>query len=401
MDDPNTSIRIALLSDIHPTFKSKEHGPELGVSQLKMDESRTSLLNPFDAAKELLDSSGQNIDYIFCAGDLGSLSYPGSINYTWTELHKLADLKTSKLLATPGNHDHDSRSVYNEYDPKGFLQSLNPVFPCDFGDDNSHFWAWGFDIVVEPLFKVVVLNTSAFHGINSEYEHGRVTEITCRRIAEKLKDTDDRELNIVLCHHHFHKNEDIKVEGYDAMQGAERLLSTLTDEVGGQWLVIHGHKHFPKIYYANSGSGDAPVIFSTGSFSGDVNNDLGSVAPNQFYVLEFSSQELHKFGLCGKFNSWDWAAGRGWQPASASRGLPSSGGFGHQVNGRIDVQKIAALLNDQKTTITYTELYKSIPEFLYLTPTGIEKLRSEGLTKNLFEIFLENGAIKEIARITK
>lgn len=391
--EPGRYIRVAILSDIHPTDDSDQ----TDTTALKMGAERTPEHHPFEGLYELIKRSEIEVELILCAGDLGSQSDPKTIEFSWNELQTLKfNLNSQLLIATPGNHDHDSRSTFNKYDPKGYLQSLSPPFPHDFGDDNSHFWAWNFDIVEQENYRIVILNSSAYHGINNEYLHGRVTEFTIKKIKEKLEGKPDKHINILLCHHHIHKNEDINITDYDAMHGADKLLQMLSEISVGEWLVIHGHKHYPKIYYGNSTSGDAPIIFSAGSFSGDVSGSLGSVAQNQFYILEFNIDALMKFGLVGTFNAWDWAYGRGWVQSSERSGLPHTGGFGYQSKTKELMRKINRLDND---TYSQNEIYSELPELEYLTPSSLLKLKNESSSKGNFEIFIRSGKIINISRM--
>jgi hypothetical protein len=106
----------------------------------------------------------------------------------------------------------DSRLAYDEVDVKGALQSLEPTFPglvppsqCDF------YWSRNFAVVEESDILLVIVNSSAFHGINSdrqtdykEYEHGRISRRTIEEIVRHIP-TNQKRLNILLTHHHFYK----------------------------------------------------------------------------------------------------------------------------------------------------------------------------------------------------
>ena len=391
------TIKIIVLSDIHPTMKSD---PNLGESHLKMDVPQEISNNPFSGLFHLLETENITADIILCAGDLGSKAHPATITYAWSKLQELKEQsKADILICTPGNHDHDSRSKYLEYDPKGFLQTLTPPFPYDFGDDNSHFWAWNFDIVeYGDDVRVITLNSSAYHGINDEFLFGRVTENTIEKIKRKLKKLPEKHINILLCHHHFHKNEEIKIEKYDAMEGASRLMSMLSEDAPGDWIFIHGHKHFPKIYYGPNSDGQSPVIFSAGSFSGDTNGELSTVAQNQVYLLEFNLDDIEQHGLVGKFKSWDWAHGRGWQKASDRSGLPHEGGFGYQMNRNRLRKKLQNTLVE-KDQYSKEEIFSKLPELQFLTPMGIKKLKETCEDNKAFEIFTGSGLISSISRI--
>lgn len=389
-------MRFVLLSDIHPV----ENDGKDNASALKLGGDRLFTSHPFEGLYHLIDEKKIKADYILCAGDLGTKSNPSTIEFSWNELNMLKNkLSDSILIATPGNHDHDSRSTHNEYDPKGFLQTLTPSFPFDFKDDNSHFWAYHFDIFEDSDIRVVVLNSSAFHGINDEYQHGRVTEFTSQRIQKKLAGREVKKINILLCHHHIKKHEEIRISDYDAMHGAEKLLQVLEESCHGDWMIVHGHKHFPKVYFSNSSSGSPAVVLSLGSFSGDISGELGTVARNQVYELEFDLDDIEEHGLVGSFRAWDWTKGRGWVPATERSGLPHCGGFGVNIKPW-DLLKILKKETDE--VIQGEVLYERYPEFKYITPQGLEQLSKQSLDKKYYEFFLsKKGTIESIAKVKK
>ena len=226
------------------------------------------------------------------------------------------------------------------------MQSLNPIFPCDFGDENSYFWAWNFDVLTSENANILVLNSSAHHGINDEFLHGRVSEITIKKALEKIKKTEKKKINILLCHHHIQKQEDLDIQEYDAMHGAERLLTGLTENDEYDWLIIHGHKHYPKIYYGSTGTGSSIPIISAGSFSGDITGKLQSRVSNQFYIIDIYEQYTESLGIVGQITAWDWAHGRGWVKASLNSGLPHKAGFGHQFHKRNVIRDLSKLQED-------------------------------------------------------
>src|SRR5262249_54081973 len=150
------------------------------------------------------------------------------------------------------------------------------------------YWSRDFFILEEANSIIVVLNSSAFHGTNSdaavikEYEHGRVSDRTISAIQRSLKGRK-KPLQLLLTHHHIYKNERIMAKDYSEMKNGTKLLEMLTTEVGGQWVVLHGHRHYPAIQYGHGDSSSA-IIFSAGSFSRRL-NELSRESANQFYHI--------------------------------------------------------------------------------------------------------------------
>src|SRR5450759_3743692 len=95
------------------------------------------------------------------------------------------------------------------------------------------------------------------------------------------------------------------------MRDCDRLIDLLGDGNLGQWLIVHGHKHFPNIAYS-AGAAQSPVVFSCGSFSARLSPELQTRARNQFYIIEIPLKKVKVLGLVGKILAWDWSAGKGW-----------------------------------------------------------------------------------------
>src|SRR5690606_38544830 len=97
-----------------------------------------------------------------------------------------------------------------------------------------------------------------------EYTHGRVSNYTLEDLRKTLdKEPRDDRINILLCHHHPHKHQDIEQADYSAMVGGEKLIDLLREIPLGSWLIIHGHKHQPRLIYG-AGGALAPLIFGAG-----------------------------------------------------------------------------------------------------------------------------------------
>src|SRR5205823_184468 len=126
MDD---CLTIAILSDLHAYDRLKVS--ESPPSYLCINDPETELTqHPIGGLLNLIKGPPEiSADILICCGDLCDKARPAGISYTWEKLHRLREeLKADRLIATPGNHDVDSRFGYNDYDAKGFLQTLEPPF---------------------------------------------------------------------------------------------------------------------------------------------------------------------------------------------------------------------------------------------------------------------------------
>jgi hypothetical protein len=195
-----------------------------------------------------------------------------------------------------------------------------------------------------------------------------------------------------MCHHHPQQHVEIEAEDYGAMRGGHRLLHIL----GSNWLVVHGHKHHPKIEYAQ-GSGDSPVILSAGSLCAVIYSTLQTLARNEFHLVTFSLDDIERYGLVGRVQSWDWAFGEGWAPSRSGSGLPYQCGFGVRTDLRSLAQEIAAIV-PPAGYMNWAELCLAKPQIEFLIPQDQVKLRKHLRLNHKIEVLDLDGAPRQIAR---
>lgn len=375
-----SSFTVAVASDIHafdsarPSGSGGDADPSY-LSTSTPDASPTQ--NPILQLTELIGERGLTADILLCPGDIGDKASPAGIRRGWQALNEIADaLKCGFFSATVGNHDMDSRGTFNNHDPRGFLQTLLPPFPSPDATFNQHYWARNFAVYSNGPLRLVVLNSAAFHGFKDEHTHGRVSQYCLDELGVALAAAPPPPINILLCHHHPHRHSDVPfTEEYDAIEGGSQLLNLLDSGKFGSWIVVHGHKHFPKVCYA-AGSADPPIVFSAGSLCAKLTGKLSTLARNQFYLLDFDLAQIARLGVVGTFRSWDWNFGMGWTPSPDSSQLPSRGGFGCRHTPRELANRIAALFTAHVPApiLSWEDVIKQIEVLAYVLPSGIESI---------------------------
>lgn len=370
-------VQIALLSDLHAYSEDRTPSP----SRLGLHSSQ-AFPNQHPIAG-LLDLVSKNptvrADYLMCAGDMCDRADPSAVKYVWSELEKVRNqLNAKHLFATAGNHDIDSRYSTTPFDPKGILQQLRPHFPGLDESFSDRFWARNFAVHESDSIRIVILNTCAFHGYGKatekpEFLNGRISNETIERMREYLQQVEARSNNILLCHHHPVTHNGVNEDDYSVMLGGDKLIELLNSLSIGPWMIVHGHKHHPRIYKA-PGDSFSPIILSLGSFSAYLSN-----RQNQFYILELETVNgvpQHPASNCrGKIKAWDWADGTGWAVAKHDSGIPGLAGFGFQ--GAFDqlASRIAQFTRGNPPYCTHAQLVTTFPDLQYLLPTEIERLR--------------------------
>jgi hypothetical protein len=154
----------------------------------------------------------------------------------------------------------------------------------------------------------------------------------------------------------------------DVMRNGQQLIDLLSE--CGSWLVIHGHKHHPKIEYA-AGQDDQPIILACGSFSGRLEGPNASVSRNYFHLVDIS---LTGPSVQGRVTSWTWASGFGWkQYADAESRFPSEFGFGYHGQLVPLAANIAKQLDGAKA-MEWSDLVRKEPSLTFLMPKQLRKL---------------------------
>lgn len=362
-----SKIRIAVVSDIHVFEKSDSTAPSfLSTSTPEVP----ALGHPFASLREFVQREEITVDILVCCGDMGDKASRAALQYAWSQIHSLAEiLEAETIAATAGNHDMDSRQVH-DIDAKGNLLGLSPPFPIADLSLNNQYWARNFCQLPNDDCRLFLLNSAAYHGYTDEWKHGRVSERTLDELSRAIANTNSNLPGVLVCHHHPIGFGHVDLSDKSEMQGGAQLLERLSDL--GSWLVIHGHKHFPRVAYA-SGSAASPTIFSAGSFSATLYAQLASATRNQFYIIELEKSEPVR----GTFRAWDWSANIGWQPSNHTR-LPHSGGFGCRSSPADLARAVATLISSPAPSgqpfWTWDEVTGKISELQFLLPEDQDRL---------------------------
>jgi len=370
MDD--MKVRFLVLSDLHAIIDEKLRDD----SHLIFTGGSCSYSEAF---KKYLLSLSVDIDYLICAGDISNKACSQGFEQGWVFLNQLKeDIGAKGLLCVPGNHDHQSRHSPEVFSPKHNLQFIAPLFPTNCFTKNTHFWAWNWCVIEEADFNAFLINSSAYHGFgDKEYEKGRVSKETAQQIVKYINSGSftRKPFNILLCHHHPFKMDHVDSRlDIESMELGSYLVRELHQTRSGAWLVVHGHRHYADITYAQSATDTPPVVLSAGSFSAKLYPELAGRTSNQFYILEIdleSTEESNK--LVGQFNTHECPYPTFWQP-STSDNLPAKGGFGSDKTSGMIANDIKNMIDDENPFLEVTELEVFRDSVENLMPQGFKEL---------------------------
>jgi predicted MPP superfamily phosphohydrolase len=390
-------LRIAIASDLHAYSSAALQGttPPSLMEVLSSDTSPTT--NPILGLKQLINDAKIRASMLVCPGDLGDKASNEGIVFAWEKLHEIgALLGASEVYATTGNHDVDSRHKDSNVDQNHTIKNLNPPYPTPDENQNNAYFARDFALVDGKNHRTILLNSSAHHGsAPEEQNHGRITPAALEGLRKRLSQLSPQVLSILICHHHPHQHSELKLGATDVMHDGQQLLDLLGTDGAAPWLIIHGHKHHPKITYAAGGT-SSPVVFASGSLTAFLFPELGTATKNQFHVISIKSSDIFRFGLVGRISSWYWSHGAGWLPSNKSTGLPRETGFGFRGNLRLLAQQIADKIGDSK--LLWQQLVQDLPELSFLLPQDFEFLREILRVRHNFGVQELDGLPYEVGR---
>ena len=330
-------------------------------------------------------------DVLVCGGDITNRASQPAFMTGWNKLKQLRNsLSATELISATGNHEILSRppeeavkagnSLFT-HDPIGWLQELDD-YPAVFGGDPERrwtYWGRGYEIVDTEFATIVVLNSCHYHLTMQEveFERGKIGTVLLKDLKRQLaKRKNEKKLRVLLLHHHPVQHPDHDVDGQIDMFNGNKLIEALI-ETGTEWLVIHGHKHDPRLIKAQ-GTVWQPVIFSAGSFGARLSGTLSGKTRNQFYVIDLRSltDELGDLRMYATIESYFWS-GTEWRTVNEiEQGLPNGCGFGPPVNLSQTAIDIQNHLKGAAGYMKWDELASLLPELRRLTPDEISVLKT-------------------------
>jgi hypothetical protein len=194
-----------------------------------------------------------------------------------------------------------------------------------------------------------------------------------KALEERLATTaKTQSFQIALLHHHPIQHEDLGLGAEDLLENGSRLVDILDDHDFD--LIIHGHKHHPKLSYAPGGATTVPV-FAAGSFSATNSKGLTTVTRNLFHLITLR-KDSSSAGCLGRIQSWEWHLGEGWiTPNFTSAHFPAVTGFGYR--GSVDdlADKLTGWFRSTGSeTKHWSEAVSAFPEIEDLIPRDFRSL---------------------------
>jgi predicted phosphodiesterase len=389
--EPTWDISMAVVSDLH----CHELLPTQESWLIAGSRRKPAGNHPIQAVISLIESISLKADVLICPGDLANRVSSQGMMQSWDHLRELRDVIGAKLLLTTlGNHDVDCLKKHGG-DPFDIPRNLHENFPALTEADRQSFWHDGFYFAKGPgdseflVLNTVIAHTDEASAKRGTFDHDRIT-----RLSEALKKRGTARHRIAVMHHHPILHSSTRFNSSDVLEFGDQLLSLLS--ANNYDLVIHGHRHDPRITRQTAGMFDY-FVFAAGSFSA-VLKELSTWTRNLFHIVNLRRDKFSG-RIEGEVRSWEYYKGSGWRPAtSVSASLPHIASFSapRPIIGIPEIIKRCDAA--EGLLLRKNELESAFPELFLLLPSEIAAIEND-LLKNGIKLTLNtDGTIDSIGR---
>jgi UDP-2,3-diacylglucosamine pyrophosphatase LpxH len=366
MTSPN-ELRFAVVSDLHCHHSSQGTAKTLLLSDA--DRSPSSQ-HPVEALLDLIKVASLQADILLMPGDItNEVDQQGMIS-GWGFIQEIANaLHASCIAPTLGNHDVISRKPSDDAF-KHARRLRSPTFPSTNDQAFDQFWSKGFFALDGQQWRVLAVNSVASHTTEESAKQGLVTNHQLAAIQSFLSATTPKAVQVAVCHHHPLLHEDIGLGKSDVMENGSLLIETLSEH--GFCLLVHGHKHHPKLTYS-SGSTPLPILAS-GSFSAGMKNGLASRTRNVFHLVTVNVPQRIGEPVTGRIETWQFRQWKGWSPATwEAVDFPHITGFGCFEHADVLAARVENAYRRRNVSFArWADVIQNIPEITMIPPAVFE-----------------------------
>lgn len=327
--------RIAILSDIH--FGVDARSTEFAVPGENIKDNCTGDLPIVEGLNEIFLEMKPS--HIFIAGDLTSVGEPEEFHFCEEKIISIAQksgVPIENILCCLGNHDVNwnisaiaENRLKNDIETERYksisdevkkciqegyqraaagvaLHNLDAIMCADRNNRGPMPYTGVFE---KEEFVVFCLNTGCFCTREQEYSHGKLSAdqlVWFDRATTKYK--EDSRTKIVLMHHHpFNYSYPVHAADISLLEEGAEFLEIVTKN--GINIVIHGHRHHPRVETIQNSAGKPIVYLCAGSLSVNAMYRSNGEIPNMVHFLDVDKDKdyytLHNYKYTGM---------EGWKP---------------------------------------------------------------------------------------
>jgi predicted phosphodiesterase len=331
-------------------------------------------------------------DALVVPGDFANRSCPEGLNEAWNHCLEIAQaLHARHIVPVIGNHDIDSKRLRADEYVFERVQNLRTNFPFPLPTDNSSYFAEGYCALHYGDIDYIALNTVIGQTDEASAKRGTFSEDRISKMEAALTHTLRAPIRVAVMHHHPILHSAAFWADRDVLPTGDLLVATLRRM--GCRVIIHGHKHVPRLQIVND-----VAIFASGSFSAML-HEYGTAIGNTFHVMNIQGEGPES--IKGEIFTWTFQLAKGWHRSSeAFRGFPYSTGFGAIQGVAAIAHDLIALAGDDATVIRFEEdrITSRAPELRFLSPDQTKDLRILLEQHGLKLMVTEDGHI-ELGRV--
>ena len=327
--------RIAILSDIH--FGKFARCETFAVPGEAIQDNSAGDLPLEDGLVDLMQE--MNPQYIFLAGDLTSIGEPQEFWYCERKIVSIADqvgINHGNIICCLGNHDinWNISGIANQKIKEGTVEEVAKVIKAKYENMAATSAINCLDEFEAPSgekkgpapytgiyesdnFIVFVLNTGVLCIKEQAYPHGKLSieqldwfkkESEAKKNISKVK--------IVLMHHHpINYAYPVPTQDISVLEEGPEFVDIAIKN--GINIVIHGHRHHPRVETVQRNSGGPITFICAGSLAVNTMHRKNGEIPNTVHFLDIERERdfyvLHNFKYTGL---------EGWKPMICSRVTP-------------------------------------------------------------------------------
>ena len=302
--------RIAILSDIH--FGKDSRTSSFTVPKGE-DFHKSKEVYPLEEGLiELLTK--MHPQYFFVAGDLTSLGNPQEFYYCESKIVSIANrigIDCKDIICVLGNHDVDwnisklGDTVDNETkEVVALIREKYQMIAANCAKVNmdqlklcySDVGPAPFSGVIEKEdFVVFILNSSWCCTHNQQFPHGKLEQKQLRWFENTVNSyqADPRKKIILMHHHPFNYSYPIPEIDISTIEEGPQLMDIAAHN--GVDIIVHGHRHHPRIETIQIKSGTKPItMICSGSLSVNHTQRNNGEIPNTIHFLDIDqSKDYH------------------------------------------------------------------------------------------------------------
>jgi len=308
---------------------------------------------------------GGAIDLLCITGDISNGAHADEFRLADSVIERIAkklNIPDESIFFVPGNHDVHWPVM--QLAPSDFWEAMKyaPLLQKTLKfhtylshkkagafDEHPHFVLWD-----HPKAFVIAINSAAYDGPEVKNHAGIFKQSSVDALKQMLQlelPANDERLRLCLIHHHPIQYSEPSPDAQDVsiLTNAENLLNTLTEFKFD--LLLHGHKHHPRLN-THSGNNVQPyVTMGGGSFSATLYPVYYGSLANLFHVININGRNKNTRGIEGSVQTWMFNPKNKWQPSHVKMGMPHTEVFGaHFSPSEIEAKVgtiVATIIADQ------------------------------------------------------